>query len=734
MEKKRNWFKTLQARSSISLLIVAAVMIQISGAVQFYFARDGIRKEVDERARMEMSMRSLEIQQMVTNVEAAVDNVDLMLSWVVDNPQNIYPMLEEFVMNNPGIRGCALAFEPNYYPDKGKLFEPYVLRDTAGHIVRMQIANDAHNYLEMDWYRQGKASDTGCWTEPYIDNDGAHSMVCTYAFPIHNTKGEQVAVFGVDLSLDWLSDAFASEPEQHTYSFIVSRTGRFLACTEKDKIMQYTLADATRHFNDTAIKRVNNDMLAGLSGSAEARDNNGELGYIYYAPVGSGTGWSIAIIYSDREIYRNLRDIALKLGILMIIGLALMVYIMWRTVRGFRKLQNVNAEKERIGSELRIASKIQNGMLPKTFPPYDDLDELSLYGSLVSAREVGGDLYDFYPRDNMFFFCIGDVSGKGVPASLVMAVTRSLFRTVSARVDDPGQILTQINNAMSDMNETSMFVTLFIGAIDLHNGQLYYSNAGHCAPILVGDEPQAIEMDSNIPVGVMSGWQFTTQQVQLKPEQTLFLYTDGLNEAENADHDQYGDDRILKVLKACNKTPRALVESITQDVQQFVNGAEQSDDLTLLALQLTKLRETNETHSSRSIILHNDVQEVDQLTAFVEGLAEEHNLDPSLTLSLNLAIEETVVNIMKYAYPEGTVGKIELRADINGDNISFTVRDSGTPFDPTQSPDPDITLDAEHRAIGGLGIMLTRNIMDTIEYHHDDGSNILTLNKKIKAQ
>ena len=734
MEKKRNWFKTLQARSSISLLIVAAVMIQISGAVQFYFARDGIRKEVDERARMEMSMRSLEIQQMVTNVEAAVDNVDLMISWVVDNPQNIYPMLEEFVMNNPGIRGCALAFEPNYYPDKGKLFEPYVLRDTAGHIVRMQIANDAHNYLEMDWYRQGKTSDTGCWTEPYIDNDGTHSMVCTYAFPIHNTKGELVAVFGVDLSLDWLSDAFASEPEQHTYSFIVSRTGRFLACTEKDKIMQYTLADATRHFNDTAIKRVNNDMLAGLSGSAEARDNNGELGYIYYAPVGSGTGWSIAIIYSDREIYRNLRDIALKLGILMIIGLALMVYIMWRTVRGFRKLQSVNAEKERIGSELRIASKIQNGMLPKTFPPYDDLDELSLYGSLVSAREVGGDLYDFYSRDNMFFFCIGDVSGKGVPASLVMAVTRSLLRTVSARVDDPGQILTQINNAMSDMNETSMFVTLFIGAIDLRNGQLYYSNAGHCAPILVGDEPQAVEMDSNIPVGVMSGWQFTTQQVQLKPEQTLFLYTDGLNEAENADHDQYGDDRILKVLKACNKTPRALVESITQDVQQFVNGAEQSDDLTLLALQLTKLRETNETHSSRSIILHNDVQEVDQLTAFVEGLAEEHNLDPSLTMSLNLAIEETVVNIMKYAYPEGTVGKIELRADINGDNISFTVRDSGTPFDPTQSPDPDITLDAEHRAIGGLGIMLTRNIMDTIEYHHDDGSNILTLNKKIKAQ
>ena len=184
MKKRRNWFRSLQARSSISLLIVAAVMIQISGAVQFYFARNGIRKEVDERARTEMSMRSLEIRQRVTNVESAVDNVDMILSWVVDNPQNIYPMLEEFVNSNPSIRGCALAFEPNYYPDKGKLYEPYVQRDTAGNLVHMQIANDSHNYLEMDWYHQGKASDSGWWTEPYIDNEGAQSMVCSYAFPV----------------------------------------------------------------------------------------------------------------------------------------------------------------------------------------------------------------------------------------------------------------------------------------------------------------------------------------------------------------------------------------------------------------------------------------------------------------------------------------------------------------------------------------------------------------------
>jgi len=590
MNRKGKGLHSLHTRSNLAMLIIAALMIQVSGAVQFFFARNGIRKEVDVRAQSEMKMKSLKIQQMLSNVESAVDNINWMLEWSVENPENMYPIMEEFVKCNSNVQGCALAFEPDFFPDKGHWYEPYVLRDANGDFKRMQIADSTHDYFSMSWYKEGLESESGRWTEPYIDNEGAQGMICTYAFPIKNAKGEVVAVFAADVSLNWLTDEFVTDKESKSYSFIVSREGRILACPDKSKIMNYTLDDAAAEYQDTAIRAMNRALLAGESGKAEAKDNNGELAYMYYSPVEGKSGWSMAIIYPDREIYKGLRSVALKLVIMMLVGLALMIYIMWRTVKGFKRLEVVSAEKERIGSELRIASDIQNGMLPKTFPPYPDLEELALYGALMSAKEVGGDLYDFYVRDYKAFFCIGDVSGKGVPASLLMAVTRSLFRSFSSRIDDPGEIISQVNNAMSEMNENSMFVTLFVGVLDLHTGNLTYSNAGHCAPVLLGGEPTFLAVDANIPVGVMSEWQFSSQQTTINPGQTVFLYTDGLTEAENANLEQFGEERMLKVLGQSDTAPRPLVENILQTVKTFVGTTDQSDDLTMLAIHFAKTR------------------------------------------------------------------------------------------------------------------------------------------------
>ena len=731
--KKNKWRPSIQFRSGLALLILAAVLIQVTGAVQYYFARNGIRNEVEHRAKTEMTMKHLEIQQMVSGVESAVENVRWLLGWAVDNPETIYPILEEFIKSNPDIRGCAFAFEPYHFEEMGRWYEPYVMRDTNNVLIQKQIADASHDYHQMSWYKEGLLADSGRWTEPYIDNEGAHGMICTYTIPVRNEAGEPVAVFGADLSLDWLTDKFAMYEGSNEISFLVSREGRLLACPDKDLIMKYSLEDLKTQNDNAQIETINREMLAGHNGSAKVKDNNGDTKIIYYSPVGGRTGWSMAIVFSEKEMYAGLRSVGLRLQILMLLGLALMIYIMWRTVRGFRRLQAVSAEKERIGSELRIASNIQNGMLPKTFPPYPDLDELALYGTLMSAKEVGGDLYDFSVRDYKAYFCVGDVSGKGVPASLVMAVTRSLFRSVSARIEDPSQIMAQMNNAMSEMNESSMFVTLFIGVLDLHTGQLTYSNAGHCAPVLLGEKPTPVEMDANIPLGIMADWQYTSQSVTLKPGQTLFVYTDGLTEAENNLHEQFGEERMMKALAKSETAPRPLIENVIKEVHNFVGQAEQSDDLTILAVQFRKPHVSASSHIiSNSIILHNDVQEVPVMTEFVEKTAEQAHLDPSTTMTLTLAIEEAVANIMKYAYPEGEVGSIEINATINEGSLSFTIKDSGTPFDPTQVKKADITLSAEDREIGGLGIHLIRNIMDTVEYHHTSNQNILTLTKNIE--
>ncbi|MBR3726383.1 MAG: serine/threonine-protein phosphatase [Prevotella sp.] len=217
---------------------------------------------------------------------------------------------------------------------------------------------------------------------------------------------------------------------------------------------------------------------------------------------------------------------------------------------------------------------------------------IDIFGSLTPAKTVGGDLFDFYIHDEKLFFCIGDVSGKGVPASLVMAVARSLFRNVSAHVSEPEPIVKALNDAMTQGNDSNMFVTIFVGVLDLATGQLHYCNAGHDAPLLIGAEGcTSLPCDPNLPIGVMEDWQFTQQELTMQPGTTIFLYTDGLNEAENKDHEQFGMERVVQTAEQTKAEgiieSEAIVGRMTEDVTRFVDGAEQSDDLTMLAIRYT---------------------------------------------------------------------------------------------------------------------------------------------------
>ena len=253
------------------------------------------------------------------------------------------------------------------------------------------------------------------------------------------------------------------------------------------------------------------------------------------------------------------------------------------------ELKSATASKASMESELKIAHDIQMSMLPKTYPAFPDRNDIDIYGYMLPAKAVGGDLYDFFIRDEKLFFCIGDVSGKGVPASLFMAVTRFLFRNIAAYSQEPNQIASSLNEALSSNNETGMFVTLFLGSLDLKSGLLSFSNAGHNPPLLLADSDVVpLACDPNIPVGVISGFQFTSQHLQLQPGNTLFLYTDGLSEAEDSRQQLFGFERIQQVARTADSTPQRLIEAMNTAVQLFIGEAEQSDDLTMLAVQYTR--------------------------------------------------------------------------------------------------------------------------------------------------
>ena len=250
------------------------------------------------------------------------------------------------------------------------------------------------------------------------------------------------------------------------------------------------------------------------------------------------------------------------------------------------ELKETTASKAAIENELKVAHNIQMSMLPKTFPPFPERNDIDIYGVLTPAKDVGGDLFDFYIRENMLFFCIGDVSGKGVPASLVMAVTRSLFRNVSAHTSSPDQIMSTLNEALSEGNDSNMFVTLFAGVLDLSTGALSYCNAGHDSPLLIGNEVALLPCHANIALGIMPGMAFRKQETKLDPDTTIFLYTDGLSEAENTLHEQFGKERILRMTATLQKEEAVMVvKKMEEAVHDFVGEAEQSDDLTMLAIR-----------------------------------------------------------------------------------------------------------------------------------------------------
>jgi sigma-B regulation protein RsbU (phosphoserine phosphatase) len=381
-------------------------------------------------------------------------------------------------------------------------------------------------------------------------------------------------------------------------------------------------------------------------------------------------------------------------------------------------------------SELHVASEIQKSMLPKVFPPYPERNDIDVYGQLMPAKAVGGDLFDFFIRDEKLFFCIGDVSGKGIPASLVMAVTQTQFRTIAAHEANPDRIMGILNDSLNENNERHMFVTLFIGVLDLPTGRMRYCNAGHDAPVVAGAHDSMLPCDANLPIGVMPGYKFSLQETTIHPSTTVFLYTDGLTEAEDENLQLFGKSRILETINAAPKQPKQLITTMTEAVNHFVGKAEQSDDLTMMAIQYTH-QQLDVTYQ-RSITLPNDIEAVPRLAEFVDEVCEAMSFDPSTAMQINLAIEEAVVNVMNYAYPSGIEGSVTIEAQANEKRLKITITDNGAAFDPTARAEVDTTLPAVQRAIGGLGIHLIRQIMDSINYERVGGMNVLTLRKKLK--
>ena len=383
-------------------------------------------------------------------------------------------------------------------------------------------------------------------------------------------------------------------------------------------------------------------------------------------------------------------------------------------------IQNL-AEKERIGAELDVARHIQASMLPCIFPAFPERHEFDIYASMTPAKEVGGDFYDFFMVDERHLAIVmADVSGKGVPAALFMVIGKTLIKDHTGLHDDLGEVFTEVNNILCASNTEEMFITAFEGVLNLKTGELRYVNAGHEMPFICRKNGvyEPFKVKAGFVLAGMEGIRYRSGIVQLQPGDKIFQYSDGVPEAMNRKNEQYGMQRLGKVLaQNSEKTPAELLPAIKADLDAFVGEAEQFDDITMLCVKFN----TKDQRSDISVTPDKD--SIKTVTEFMERTLEEWEAPMKVLIIFDIAFYEIYSNIVYYS--GATNAKITVTA--SDEKLSLLFEDDGIPYNPTTAKEPDVTLSAEERDIGGLGIFMVKKMAADIHYENTDGKNRLTV-------
>ncbi len=383
----------------------------------------------------------------------------------------------------------------------------------------------------------------------------------------------------------------------------------------------------------------------------------------------------------------------------------------------------------RIDKELEYAKQIQLSALPSNFP---DTESYGIYAQMIAAKEVGGDFYDFYTLDDStVLFLAADVSGKGIPAAMFMMTAKTIIRDLAERGLTVDEIFTLANEKLCENNESGMFVTAWMGKINLSTGVLSFANAGHNPPVVVHADGKCeyLKSRTGFVLAGMEGMRYRSNEMTLNKGDRIFLYTDGVTEATDNNEALYGEDRLLSYIdKNKSLKAEALLSGLKEDIDLFAGDAPQFDDITMLVFDYKK----KEGVAMKEKVFSARKDTLPEVMAFTEECLECFGCPMKITMAICVAVEEIFVNIASYAYGEGTgEACLSFRFDEEERLMTLVVKDEGVPFNPLERAEPDITLSAADREIGGLGIFITKKTMDTVAYHFENGKNILTMTKKI---
>jgi sigma-B regulation protein RsbU (phosphoserine phosphatase) len=628
----------------LTLLGCTLVLGAITGSCYLFGSRQ-IEKETREKAIYLAVGTANRIETVQRGVEKVVRAAASRVEDGERSPERVRVMLLRAVRENPEIYGAVFAYAPETISGKTRFSAPYAYR-TGGRLLYKDLGAGSSRYDVRDWYTLPRDLERPVWSEPYFDESGGGALMVTYSEPVFDGAGAGRKLVGVvtcHVSLDWLTNLLRSIRFAETgYAFLISRSGAYICHPKKEFVVRETVFSVAESFQRPELRAVARRMISGETGYIPLRNLvSREPSHLAFAPVPS-TGWSISVIVTDAELLAPVISLSRSVALVGIAGFALLLLItllIARTItrplraldaatgilaqgdldaplpsipgndevahlaesfsnmrtelkRSMEDLRVTTAAKQKMESELEIARSIQMSLVPRSFPAFPDRPEFDLYAELHPARAIGGDFYDFFMLDrNRFCLAIGDVSDKGIPAALFMAVVRTFLKAIWREEESPAATLRRLNDELALDNDSTMFVTLLCAVVDLRDGSMRYSCGGHNLPFLISPDGQVRQLKrlKGVPVGAMEEMLFEEGTERMQPGDVFFLYTDGVTEAMNRAEELFGDDRLDDWLKRYAGTcgMRDLVKGLRDAVDSFADGAEQSDDLTLMAFRYT---------------------------------------------------------------------------------------------------------------------------------------------------
>jgi len=634
--------RSIARRLILVITFFSSVIFAVTLGYNYYSSRVLLEQELESNARN----LALSLVNRVETELAAVAKVTEGTARAIEigrfTEQELLSLIQTTLEGNPGIYGSTVAFEPYAFSPQTRLYAPYYYRENGQ--IRFSRLEDSYQYvpyLYWDWYQIPRELGQLEWSEPYFDEGAGNVLMSTCSVPFYADIGGARRLQGIvaaDVSLDSLTALVSSVRILETgYAALLSRNGVILAHPLTGAIMNETFFSIAEARNDASLRALGKKMVAGESGFVHYNSLVGVTSWMYYAPIRS-TGWTLAVVFPEAELLATVNRMSLTMLVMGLAGIspltAAVVAIAASITRPLRTLADAThamssgnfdvelpviraqdevgelahdfrvmrdslkeyivnltettAAKERIQSELKVATDIQASLLPRVFPPFPEHSEFEIFASMDPAKEVGGDFYDFFfiDPDNLCFL-IADVADKGVPAALYMMVAKTLLKSEGQRLGEPDQTLTCVNRILAEGNERCMFASVFCAVLNVRTGEVRFANAGHNPPVLIGAEgARYLHPRPGFMLGPMPDTAYAAERINLKRGQTLFLYTDGVTEARNPTDEAYGESQLLAALqRVAQLDPTRLIQFVRSEVLRYADGAPQSDDITMVAIR-----------------------------------------------------------------------------------------------------------------------------------------------------